>query len=146
MPKFSFLYTSDQANYPYFQNYKNSFIVINGQLTLNALPDQKNGVKVQYNGDMPTLYVYDVTSDSSHQVTFDEAKKLNLDPGPSSPDGYTVKFEYNSDGIFGVFGSNGNGAGYFFEKGGDKKRINGLGDTGNTYYSGTMNLIGWIQK
>src|ERR1035437_6083899 len=145
-PQFNFLYSSaDQNSYSYYQGYRSSFVVNDGQLSLNAFPDQRNGVKVEYKADMPPLYLYDVKTDSSHQISFSEAQKYNLDPGPSSPDGYTVKYEYNSEGIFGIFGSSGNNAGYFFEKDGGKKKINGLSNAGNGYYysSGSMGIIGW---
>jgi hypothetical protein len=87
--------------------------------------------------------MYDVKTDSAHQVSFDQVKFLSIDPGPSSVDGYTVSYESGSSGIFDLFGT-GDPSGYFISKGAAKKRLQGLAQNG--YWSGAnFKFIGWIR-
>ncbi|MDB5204776.1 MAG: hypothetical protein JWP09_804 [Candidatus Taylorbacteria bacterium] len=143
-PQHNFLYSTDDNNYGYSATYKNTYIAENNQLSIHALPVQLNG-NYAYKEDSPTLYLYDVKTNSSHQITFDEAKKYTIDSGPSSQDGYTVKYEYNNDGIFGLFGSGHDGSGYFIEKGNGRRELTGLTSSDRYYYQGNFNLIGWIK-
>ena len=98
-----------------------------------------------YINDNPPLYVYDLLTNSSHLVTIDEAKKFNLDPGPSSPDGYTINYRYYNSGIFELFGSDNRNQGYYIGLNGSEKRLDGLNST--HYYGdpGSFKLIGWIK-
>jgi hypothetical protein len=91
-----------------------------------------------------TLYLYDLRTNSSHQIASSDVSTYALDPGPSSPDGYTVQYEYNNDGLFDLFGSGGNDSGYFIEKGGAGKKLTGMAGTG-TYYQGDFKLVGWVK-
>ena len=52
-------------------------------------------------------YTYNVIDNTSHIISSDQLKSYKLDPGPSSPDGYVVRFEYTNSGIFELFGSGG---------------------------------------
>jgi len=143
-PQYDFIYSTEDSSYGYSQNYKNTYIVTGGRIAVQALPADKD-IDPAYKGDSPALYLYDIKNNSSHKISFEEATKYALDQGPSSPDGYTVKYEYNNDGIFGLFGSNGDGSGYFIEKSGSKKELTGMSDATGTYYQGRFKLIGWIK-
>lgn len=100
------------------------------------------GSEVEY-VDAPTLYHYSVTDDVTHEISFEDAQKLALTAGPSSPDGFIVKYEYNSDGIFELFGSDG-GSGYVLIKGSARKSLPGMSNA-NDYYYGGFELIGWVK-
>lgn len=151
-PAYNFIYTND--NYGYYNNvYKNSLKVVNNKLVAESLLDSllepaatnyPGYVAPAPKGEYPPIYSYDTKTESSHQISFEEAQKLTLDPGPSSPDGYTVKYEYGNDGIFELFGSNSNQSGYFISKGAGKKKLNGM-DTNNRYNSGYFQLVGWVK-
>jgi len=140
-PQYNFIYSSEDY-YGYNQGYKNTYAVEDGSIVLQALPVQPNQT---YKGDSPTLYLYDVKNNSSHKITLNETKKYTIDSGPSSPDGYTIKYERNHDGIFELFGSNGDGSGYFIEKDSGKKELTGLINDSQYYYQNSFKLIGWIK-
>jgi hypothetical protein len=52
-----------------------------------------------------SLYVYDAKTNTSHEVSFEEAQSLNLDPNTESPDGFSV-VRGNQNGGFLFFSSN----------------------------------------
>jgi len=139
-PQYNFIYSTD--NYGYNQGYKNTYVVENNHISLQAVPVEQNQT---YAGDAPTLYMYDVRTNSSHQITFSEAQNYILDPGPSSPDGYTLQYESSNDGIFDLFGANQNRSGYFVEKNNGKKELTGLTNSNQYFYQGNFKLIGWIE-
>ncbi len=141
-PTHNFVYILENDRYGYNPGYLNTYDVEGDHVALIPTPLQQNNPKL---GDAPKLYMYDVKTDTSHEISFEEAKKLTLDPGPSSPDGYSVGYLYNHDGIFELFGSNGNNSGFFITKGNGKKKITSL--SGDRYYSyqGNFKLIGWVK-
>ncbi|MEI8061802.1 MAG: hypothetical protein WCG97_00695 [bacterium] len=143
-PAHNFLYTTlgEENYYGSGQIYKNTYAVENERLVLRPGVLQE---KQTYKADFLPLYLYDVTTDSSHQVTYEDEKNLALDPGPTSPDGYSVSWEYNHDGIFELFGSDGSKNGYFIEKGKGKKQLTGLNSSNGYYYQGNFKLIGWVK-
>jgi hypothetical protein len=143
-PQYNFIYSTESPYYSYDQGYKNTYIVENNHIATQALPVPTDNRIYAYKGDSPTLYLYDVKNNSSHQITLDEAKNYFLDPGPSSPDGYIVRYEYSHNGIFELFGSNQNGSGYFIEKNNGKKELPGLMNS-DQYYQGNFKLIGWVK-
>ncbi|MEI8337586.1 MAG: hypothetical protein WCF92_00385 [bacterium] len=147
-PQYNFIYTSGNNQYQYNQIYSNTYSVENNQLVLQTVPvqiEQKNNPNIKVIEDS-ILYLYDVKNNTSHQITFDEAKKYIVDAGPSSPDGYTVKYEYNNSGIFDLFGgSQNNGSGLFIEKDNGKKALTGMTNNNQYSYYGDFKLIGWIK-
>jgi hypothetical protein len=93
--------------------------------------------------DAPKLYYYSVTENTSREISLEDAQKLILVAGPSSPDGYNVKYEYNNDGIFELFGGS-RDSGYVITKGAGRKNLSGM-DTIENYYGGEeFLLIGWV--
>ena len=147
-PQYNFIYTNGNNQYQYNQIYSNTYSVENNHLVLHPQSiqiEQKNNPNIKVI-DAPTIYLYDVKNNTSHQITFDEAKNYTLDPGPSSPDGYTVKYEYSNNGIFDLFGgSQNNGNGFFIEKDNGKKALTGMTDNNRYSYYGDFKLISWIK-
>lgn len=143
-PAHNFLYTTlgEENYYGYNQIYRNTYTIENERLALRPGILQE---KQTYKADLPPLYLYDVKTNSSHQVTYEDKKNLALDPGPTSPDGYSIAWEYNHDGIFELFGSDGRKNGYFIKKGSGKKQLTGLSSTNGYYYQGNFKLIGWVK-
>ncbi len=145
-PGHNFIYTTEATDvYSYYQSYKNTYFVENNKIISKPTPiPAKEYEGYGYKGEFPTLYMYDVVTNTSHEVTASDITNLNLDPGPSSPDGYTVAYDYSHEGIFELFGSNGNNSGYFISKGNGKKKLDGL--LGNSYGGrDSFRLIGWIK-
>jgi len=144
-PQYNFLYSNNDFYYTYDQQYLNSYSVEGGHLVatrLRASPDPY----VVYKGENPPLFLYDVKNDSTHQITFAETQNLNIDAGPSSPDGYVVDYQYRNSGIFDLFGSNNGQSGYVISKGGASKKLHILNSDSYTYYnSGKVKFIGWIK-
>lgn len=140
-PQHNFLYTTEGTYYGYNQGYQNTYKVENQRITLDPIAPRENEIQPQV---APTLYLYNVTTNSSHQITLQEAQGYTIDAGPSSPDGYTVAYEYSHDGIFELFGSNGNDSGYFIFKDNGRKKLNGI--VGNQRWDNEgFKLIGWIK-
>ena len=153
-PEHNFVYVDVNSNNNYYSGnvYKNSFVIKDGKIVkepasnLEYLQEQNKKYTNYKLIEAPTLYLYNVIENTAKQITLDEANNYTFDPGPSSPDGYTVKFERNSDGIFEIFGSNNNSSGYFIEKNRGKKKLTGLTlENGNYYYNSNFQLIGWIK-
>lgn len=162
-PQHDFIYIDKQElnsksmAYPYVPTYyKNVYEIEEGKLVLKPLGIQPDGIRVMPDGsriypvpgeqveyiDAPKLYYYSVDENTSREISFADAQGLSLVPGPSSPDGYNVSYEYNSDGIFELFGSDSN-SGYVITKGTGRKTLTGMPSDQN-YYGGSFTLIGWV--
>lgn len=142
-PEHNFIYSNQRDYYyDYYGNNKQvNYYISNGHITASNLPT----TTAEMNKPYPKLYLYDVKNDTTKEISIDEAKVYLVDPGPSSPDGYTVKYQSNNSGIFELFGSNGRSSGYVISKGGGSKNLTGLYNTGYDYYYGSFKLIGWVK-
>lgn len=138
-PQHNFIYSNE---HPFYVNlYQNTYKVEDDKILPEPLPRQPGVDKTK---PYPVLYIYDVKDDTSHQISLEEAQKYAIDPGPSSPDGYTVDYQYSHDGIFEIFGSNNNSSGYFIVKDSGKKKLSGI-NRDSYSYSGDFKFIGWIK-
>ncbi len=149
-PQYNFIYALDNNYYAYNQSYKNTFGVENGKIVsvpISAPLNLPRREVVNYLGDYPKIYLYNVKNGTSHEIGFAEAEKLSLDAGPSSPDGYSISYEYGNYGFFDLIGGNNNSNGYFIYKGNAKKRLLGFVDDNSRYYGSNSNfkIIGWIK-
>jgi hypothetical protein len=144
-PKHNFIYSIPSNSYYSYSDYKNTYVVEKNSLVLKKNPLPKDDSYGRYlTEDAPILYFYDVRNNSSHQITFEEAQRYILDPGPSSPDGYSIDFDYGSSGIFEIFGGNNGYRGYYIMRNGAKKKLDAIA-LDKYSYSGTFKLIGWIK-
>lgn len=142
-PQYNFIYTSENSYNYNNQIYKNTYKIDNEHIVL--VPQSLKPYEIS-TGDAPTLYLYDVKLNTSHQISIDEAKNLSIDAGPSSPDGYAINYKTSNEGIFGLFGSNSNNNGYYVTKNNGSKRLDALANTGYSYYNnGSFKLIGWVK-
>jgi hypothetical protein len=143
-PQYNFLYSNQGSYYNYNnQAYSNTYVVDGSSLSLNPPPVSTGSLpKTATN---PPLFLYNVKDNSTHQIDFNDAKNFVLDPGPSSPDGYLVKYQYSNEGLFGLFGSNGNQSGYVIAKGNASKSLDGLNASSENYYSNDFKFIGWVK-
>lgn len=141
-PAHDFIYTSDDDYYSYTRDYLHTYKVMDGRITLEAVPPKPGYAPTK---TAPPLYLYDVQTDTVHQITFEDARGYVLDPGPSSPDGYSVSYQYGHDGIFELFGSSNEDNGYVISKGDGVKRLSGITGNGRYSYDDGFKLLGWIQ-
>lgn len=150
---FIYSYSSENGYYPYSGYYRNTYKVSDGRIVTEPVYNvnklESNG-SVVARGDYPPIYRYDVNVGASREISLADARKLVLDAGPSSPDGYSVSYEYGRGDIFDLFGSNRNNSGYFISKGGARKRIEGLvGANGiinqNIYGDQGIKVVGWVK-
>ncbi len=119
-PSHNFVYTYEDRYY-YDGSYDTRYEVENGKIVVKDIPrlqseEMKVTEDVVHKGN-PPLYMYDVKHHTTHKITLEEAQAMMLDPGPSSPDGYSVEYRYGHDGIFEIFGSSGNSSDYYLIKG-----------------------------
>ncbi len=149
-PKHNFIYTTNtySNSYNQFVYYK----VENNRITTETTSAPKPGqvVTVYENNvnpeGLPPLYLYDVKNDTSRQITLEEAQKFIVEAGPSSPDGYTIQYDYSHDGIFELFGSSRNNQGQYITKGNGRKKLSGLGGDAYGYrYDYNFRLVGWVK-
>jgi hypothetical protein len=162
-PAHNFLYILDADTSYQMKQYQNEYAVENNKLMLIPLislsasstvvdrtvstdpqliavsPD--TGVRYY---KTPTLYEYDVRNQASKQIRFEDAQMYTLDPGPSSPDGYTITQQSTYGGFIDLFGSSYQSGGFVMYKGGSKRKFNGLGN-GEYFSPGEFQVIGWIK-
>jgi hypothetical protein len=144
--QYSFIYAYESMD-PYYHEYKNTYEIVNNKIVTKALPEPKKDSYYDRPAvrDYPILYIYDVKTDSSKEISLSDAQKYNIEPGPSSPDGYTVGYVYGHSGIFDeiLLGGNRRNDGYYMTKDSSQKKVNIAGPY--SYYSGNFRIIGWIK-
>lgn len=90
------------------------------------------------------LFLHDMKTNRSREITFEEAAALRVDPSQASPNGFRIEGRGFSTGLFYGYDSGDYNARYFVGKG-LKVKLN-LVQTGNDLYSGdNAALLGWIQ-
>ncbi len=151
-PEHNFLYTTSGASDYYYNNrpqYTEKYDIDSaGRLTTikeEVVVDKNRDYGYTPKQGAPELYLYDVKAETSKQVTLEEAQKFVLERGPSSPDGYSVVYDYNNSGglMSEIVGGRSGYSGYVMSKGKAKKKIVGL--TNTYYYSQNLLIIGWIK-
>ncbi len=139
-PKHDFLYTMG-TNYYNNVVYSNVYQVVNGKLTLKPVVVNATNPPARVMQDAPPLYQYKVKSNTAHEISLEDAQKLILDAGPSSPEGYTVGYKYGNGDMFDLFGGNNNSYGFYISNGSSGKRLTGI----NSRDSYNFALIGWVK-
>jgi len=139
-PEHNFIYTVGDS-YIYNQSYEYSYKIEGDRVVTD--PVVSRNINVVQKGS-PVLFVYDVKNNTSEQITLEEAQNYVLTPGPSSPDGYIVDYEYGHMGIFELFGNDSEQRGYFISSGNSKKKLTGLG-TSRYSYNTDFKFIGWVK-
>ncbi|HEY5600980.1 MAG TPA: hypothetical protein VIK81_02715 [Patescibacteria group bacterium] len=128
-PKYNFVYASDSY-------YDFDISVIDGRV--NIQPRYTDYANRTYAPKQPTLFLYDVTSDKSKQLSLPQAQGHILDSSNKSPDGFTVgRQDSDSYSYFPFFfGGSYNRGTYLMGKGLNRKI------TDQNYYN--FKFIGWI--
>jgi hypothetical protein len=140
-PAHDFIYTSELP--ARFDGFTHHYEVVDNQIASRVvIPEDVADVEPYLDPTYPILYRYDIETNTAKVITLEEAQALTVEPGPSSPDGYTVTFEYGHNGIFELFGSSGSDSGYVIMKGNGKKMLPGI--TMNDYWRGSIEVVGWV--
>ncbi len=133
----SFVYAFQDANYEY--DFKNEFILENNKIVLVPALSNIKALDDGYIKKQPNLYFYDVSTGESKEITIEEANKLELVGGQTSPDGYEIAYNNYSD--FTGF-SSGRSSRFLISDSKASKKID-LKDDGN-YYRAPF-IVGWVK-
>ncbi|MFA5714125.1 MAG: hypothetical protein WC998_00075 [Candidatus Paceibacterota bacterium] len=139
-PSINFLYSSVDSG-DYYCGDIQQYSVQNGQLIKNEIKHPEKGI---YMCDEPKLFIQDVVKNESKQISFDEAKKLNLDNSVMSSDGFEVVYGSRGEGFFPFF--------FYSSTNYDTRYLKGhniskkLNIQLNGVYSYSFHFIGWIKN
>lgn len=169
---YNFVFLEQSASYARAGNecvvFKNTYTVENNAIKLTPLKqplltdtagrpmsaiDKEIAIKARYGcytdspfleREAPKLYLYNADVDAVEEITFEQASKLQVVGQRTSPDGYTVGYKYVSNGIFELFGSNGNNSGMYATKRDINVPLN-LASEG--YYNNSeIDFLAWVAK
>lgn len=138
-PKYNFLYMDESSGYEKYDVKNNHLVrdVVNqdyeylGDTYLNSDSGESN------------IYLYDVTKNSSRQITFAEAKQLKLNGSRLSSDGFRVTTGHSdSGGFFPFYSHNDDYESYYLVGNSVNKKIN-IQLNGHEYYS--FYFLGWVE-
>ncbi len=138
-PHFNFLYESGDT---YYYNNGMRYAVQNGQLVENTIrtPEPPNN-------NLPPaetkLFIYDVIKNENKQISFEEARNLNLDSNNISPDGFEVVYGSRGDDFFPFFWGGGTDYDTRFLKGHNVSKKLNLQSTGSYY---NFHFLGWVKQ
>lgn len=136
-PKFNFLYISGDSSY-YYSQYQ--YYVQNGKLVRNETQESMSQ-SYQQQRDVK-LRIYDIDKNESRDVSFEEARGLDLDPNNISPDGFEVVYGSRGDGFFPFFYSGTDYRTRYLKGHNVTKKLNlQLNDS---YYN-NFRFLGWIK-
>lgn len=151
-PKYDFIYKVSDRNQ---LNYGYSFSVLNGKIAKQYNPPPAYTAKdltseqlAQYEksaGYIEKLYLYNVTTDISKQISFEEAEQYVVNSDLVSPDGFALEGANGDGGIItGMFGGSRNYNTLYLKKGFYSKEAK---LQTSVYYYGNQNvLLGWVIK
>ncbi|NKB32380.1 MAG: hypothetical protein GKR91_04710 [Pseudomonadales bacterium] len=150
---YDFLYsTCSEGTSPYYYNcgnYLNNLYEVQNQ-TLIELPisadldsdgDDIADVDENYR---TRLFFHDTETNTSREITLEEAQQYNLRELITSPDGVAVEWEYSRSRGYFIFYSTSSNAGYYLTKGDARKRLDLISDTERYYYRDDLHFLGWV--
>ena len=122
--------------------------VVDGTLTIKVVPEDSDSdrdlipdVKENYR---TRLFVHDVDTNQSREITFDEVQSYSLRDLITSPDDVSVEFEASRSRGFFLFYDSRSNNGYYLTKGSARKELNLIDDGAQYYYSGNFMFVGWV--
>jgi len=133
-PKFNFLYTTNQ----YY--YDNRYIVNNGRLIYNPPSSDQYYDSSQVSG-LTELYLHNVITNESTQISYEQAQDLQLDSSTESPDGFKVENGNESSGFL-FFGYSGDDSSEYLVGHNVSKKLNINTDTST--YDYPIHFLGWV--
>jgi hypothetical protein len=95
------------------------------------------------------LFIYDVKTNKTREISFEEAQKLTIDKNAKSNDGFEVAHSYGGGySVFPFIYSSGGDYGFYLKKDNYSKKIDLSCTEGirSYYYHQGFNFMGWINK
>lgn len=150
--KYNFVYTScatDSSNdryncemhLPKVHTVENNKLVFNEiNPTMDSDKDGTPDVKENY---QIRIFLHDTATNSSREISLEDAQKLKLNKLLTSPDGVTISSNYNNSPGFMLF-DGGSSYGYYLTKGGAKSRLHLINDGDRYAYQNNFHFIGWV--
>jgi hypothetical protein len=148
-PKYDFIYVDENPPYtdmPESSTYQvvDQYVVEQSASSTSASTSDMIKKKNPYGS---TLYLYDVKTNTSRVLTYEQARSYKLNPNPTSPDGYIVKYEYGNDGVMDIFGNGSRDtSGYYVENDSGMKKLTGLVYNNMYYYRAYFRFLGWVKQ
>lgn len=137
-PQYSFLYVSGENVYA-----GNSTMQVQDGKLVKSAPYYYSGYESGYkSGSMPELYVYDVKSNRSTPIDFEQAKTLRLDPARVSPDGYEMKNLSSVSGVFFPYFWHDSDYGTYIVGHNSSRKL--TIQSGSSQYYNSILFLGWI--
>jgi hypothetical protein len=131
-PQYSFIYATNDNRYDeYGYRVEGDRIVYQPRISED----------INHSYTEPTLYVYDVETNRSRQITLEDAQLYRLDSSTESPDGFKV-VRGGSGGDFIFFFGGGYDPSHYLVGQGVSKKLNI--DESSNYWD--FHLVGWIKK
>ncbi|MDZ7611719.1 MAG: hypothetical protein U5L10_03065 [Candidatus Moranbacteria bacterium] len=147
---YNFLYATCQKNDSNYYDrdcekyIQNRFEVQNNRLTVDGISDVKNNnqliniFEVSDGSYDVRFFLHNTEKDESREIPLERALEYKLSGLITSPDGYSVSYEYNRGADF-IFFDGGSSRGYYLKKGNGEKKLNLINDR-----RGNFKFIGWI--
>lgn len=148
-PEYDFLYLMGE-NYCYL-NVKavsgttvSVYSVKNSQLIQNVSDDD---LQKCITARVPELkiFMYNVTTEKSTEVTYDYARSLRLDSSPESPDGFKIVRGEGNGGFFPFYFYSGSDYNTRYITGRNVSKKLNISE-GERYYYNNFTFLGWIKK
>jgi hypothetical protein len=137
-PKYSFLYVSgDEYNSEYI------YRIHNGALVKEKRENEKGdnlSYGRSYNGEQKLFY-HDIEKNESREISFEEAKNLNLNTNVKSPDGFEIMSGWQDGGIFPFFMGRSH-SGQYIKKNSFSKELKT--QSSDDYYYYDFHFLGWV--
>lgn len=138
-PKYDFIYT--------LRNYSDGYeysVGASGKLVRDKLPDENVAKPIPVGvASAPTRFFrYDVKTNTSRELKFEEVAALKLDNTSTAPDGYELRRGGQSGGVFPFIFSEGNYDDQFLVKGNHSLKLE-LKKITDPYYS-PFQFMGWV--
>jgi hypothetical protein len=141
-PHDKFIYST---NSPYPYDYGDHYVVTNQTLEKVSIPYPPNYIKPPTEIHVADrLFLYDASTDTSSEITLDQAKMYRLSTSEISPYGFKLEPYNGGDNIFSLFGGTSRDYGaQYLKKGVYNKKIN-LSRVPNDYYNYNFRFLGWV--
>jgi len=153
-PEYNILYVVNNVDNYARVNYSNEFryVISGGELIKEDLPQVNKNLTIEIptrikpDIDQPKLYVFDVKTEETKEVSYDEALMLDIiKAGNISPEGYSVSYtrDYNNSGVFELFGGYSREYGWRFTDG--KVSIFKKSVLPDSRYYYNAEVLGWVK-
>ena len=146
-PQTDFIYAESSYNHTYTvdSNGRVNETSQNSPKSIPPAPPVSPAPAMPPGSDYTQLYYYDIAKNTSTPIDLNAAQKYKLNGSVQSPDGYTIEYGSNSEGIFPIFISSSTDYNNRYIQGHGASRKLNL-PVPNNFYGYNFQLIGWVIK